>query len=176
MVDQFFSNNYKEIITMAKKICKSHIESEEVAHYVMSEFLERNDAEDLIKRGEAMKFMSGMIHLSFHSSTSPYHTKYRQKGRVFGLKDNFDHADDDIYDLQQDMLVEAIQGVLEDMQADNIELWYRSTLFRMWLKEPNFSEISRQTGIPRTSISQAVEECKKYIKRILNERGINYDY
>ena len=176
MMDKFFSDNYNDIINMAKKICKSSKESEEVAHYVISEFIEHPRAEELVQKGEAMRFMSGMIHRSFHSSTSRYHTIYREKNRVHSLKTNFDQSDDDPYDLHTDLVLEAIEGVLEDMQADNIEAWYRSTLFRMWLQEPNFSEISRQTGIPRTSISQAVEECKKYIKKTLNDRGIDYDY
>ena len=175
MINEFFEKNYNNIIIMATKICKTS-ESEEVAHYVMSEFIEHPRAEELIEKGEAMKFMSGMIYRSFHSSTSPYHTQYRQKGKVFSLKDNFDHADDNTYDEHTDMVLDAIEGILEDMQADNIETWYRSTLFRMWLKVGNYSEIHRNTGIPRTSISQGVEEAKKYIKQRLKENGIDYEF
>lgn len=172
MINGFITDNYDNIIQMSKKICKSSSESEEVAHYCISEFLEHPKAIELIERGEAMKFLSGMIHRSFHSSTSQYHTIYRQKGRVHPKSMSEEHEDDP-YDLDLDLTIEAIEGILEDMQADNIELWYRSTLFRMYLREGNYSEIERRTGIPRTSISQAVRECKKYIKKTLHERGIN---
>ena len=175
MINKFLEDNYNNIITMSKKICKSSPESEDVAHYCIQEFLEHKNAEALIQRNEAMKFLSGMIHRSFHSSTSRYHTLYRQKGRVHTRSMPIERENEE-YDYETDYIIEAIQGVLEEMQADNIELWYRSTLFRMWLKEPNFSEIERQTGIPRTSISQAVRECKKYIKKTLNDRGIDYSY
>ena len=47
-------------------------------------------------------------------------------------------------------------------------------LFMMWADNPNYSDLERQTKIPRTSISQAVQECKEYIKQELNNRGI-YD-
>jgi hypothetical protein len=78
-------------------------------------------------------------------------------------------ADVNIYDVQEDYVIEAIQGVLEDMKADGINLWYRATLFEMHIKTPNYSEISRNTGIPRTSISQAVEEARTYIQtRLIN--------
>jgi len=83
--------------------------------------------------------------------------------------------DDSIYDFEQDTAVEAIQGVLEDMEASGIELWYRSTLFRMYIDTPNYSELSRLTKIPRTSISKAVEEAKEYIKEKLKQNNINYD-
>jgi DNA-directed RNA polymerase specialized sigma24 family protein len=173
MINKFMTDNYDSIIKMAKKVCKGSSESEEVAHYCLAQFLEHSEAEALIERGEAMKFLSGMMHRSFHSSTSQYHTLYRQKGRVHPKVGLDPESADEEYDIDLDLTVEAIEGILEDMQGDNIELWYRSTLFRMYLRESNYSEIERQTGIPRTSISQAVKECKKYIKKTLHERGIN---
>lgn len=171
-INKFITDNYDNIILMSRRICRGHIESEEVAHYVMSEFIEHKKATELIERNEAMKFMSGMIHRSFHSSTSKYHTIYRQKGRMHTLSSPVDSQVTE-YDYDTDYTIEAIEGILEDMQADNIELWYRSTLFRMWLQTQNYSEISRKTGIPRTSISQAVEEARKHIQRTLKDRNID---
>ena len=83
--------------------------------------------------------------------------------------------DDNIYDHQQDIATESILGVLEDMKADTIELWFRATLFEMYLKESNFSELSRQTKIPRTTIAKAVEEARDYIKETLENNNINYE-
>lgn len=160
---------------MSKRICKGHSESEEVAHYVISEFLEHKSALRLIEDGEAMKFMSGMIHRSFHSSTSRYHTIYRQKGRVHTQGSPIDREDTQ-YDYDTDYIIEAIEGILEEMQAENIELWYCATLFKMWLKTQNYSEIHRKTDIPRTSVSQAVDDAKQYIRATLKQRGINYDF
>ena len=162
---------------MSKKITKSSLESDDVAHYVITEFSERVDAQALIDRNEGMKFLSGMIWRSFHSSTSPYHTIYRQKGRVFGLSEHkqIEDVESDEYDYDKDIAIEGIQGVLEDMKGGTIELWYRATLFEMWVKESNYSQLSRQTGIPRTSISHAVEEARKYIQKQLQINNINYE-
>jgi len=161
---------------MSKKICRSSQESEEVAHFAIAEFMEHERAQELVDAGRAMNFLSGIIHRSFHSSTSKYHTIYRQKGRMHGLPQSHDNIqDDNIYDLEQDIATEAIQGILEDMKADTIELWFRAVLFEMWIKEPNFSELSRQTKIPRTSIAKAVEEAKAYIQLTLQNNNIFYE-
>jgi hypothetical protein len=80
---------------------------------------------------------------------------------------------DEQYDIELDLTIEAIQGVMEDMESDTIEQWFRVTLFKMWLKEPNYSELSRITNIPRTSISQAIQECKAYIKNRIDNYGID---
>ena len=161
---------------MSKKICRSSQESEEVAHFAIAEFMEHERAQELVDAGRAMNFLSGIIHRSFHSSTSKYHTIYRQKGRMHGLPQSHDNIqDDNTYDLEQDIATEAIQGILEDMRADTIELWFRAVLFEMWIKEPNFSELSRQTKIPRTSIAKAVEEAKTYIQLTLQNNNIFYE-
>lgn len=161
---------------MSKKICRSSQESEEVAHFAIAEFMEHERAQELVDAGRAMNFLSGIIHRSFHSSTSKYHTIYRQKNRMHTLPQSHDNIqDDNIYDWEQDIATEAIQGILEDMKADTIELWFRAVLFEMWIKEPNFSELSRQTKIPRTSIAKAVEEAKTYIQLTLQNNNIFYE-
>lgn len=159
---------------MAQRITKGSIEWEDVCHYTIEKFLEHPRAQELVDRGEAMRFMSGMMHRSFHSSTSPYHTLYRQKGRMHSLKSTTEpeYAE---YNYGADMMAEAIQGILEEMEAENQETWYKARLFKMWLDEPNYSELSRRTNIPRTSISQAVQDCKEYILTELQKRNINYD-
>jgi hypothetical protein len=65
--------------------------------------------------------------------------------------------------------LEAVKGIMEDMEADTVEQWFRVVLFKMWIKTTNYSELERITGIPRTSISQAVKECKEYIKNRIEQ-------
>ena len=162
---------------MAQKICKGSSESEDVAHYVISEFMQHERAQELVNANHAMRFMSGMMWRSFNSSTSVYHTLYREKGRMHSITRESDIDGEYIeYNHNEDEVVGAIQGILEDMLADKVDLWYRATLFQMWLNEPNYSKLSRQTGIPRTSISQGVEEAKQYIRIELQNRNITYDF
>lgn len=174
--NEFIDKNYQEIMLMSQKICKSSRESEDVAHYCITEFLGREDVKALVNRGEGMRFLSGMIWRSFHSSTSPYHTVYRQKGRIFGTDDqSYYEQPESEYDFTQDLIITQIEKILEAMPKKGIQNWYMSTLFKMWLETENYSEISRQTGIPRTSISHAVEECRQYIREELKKSGINYE-
>ena len=159
---------------MSQRITKGSHEWEDVCHYTIEKFMEHPRAEELIDKGEAMKFMSGMMYRSFHSSTSPYHTLYRQKGRMHSLKPTTEPEAIE-YNYEIDITVEAISAILEEMQGEHQQLWYQSKLFQMWMDEPNYSELSRKTGIPRTSISQAVQDCKDYIRLKLKERNIDYD-
>ena len=168
---RFFTTNYKEIVKMAEKITQ-HPDHEEIAHYIMEQFMEHPRRDELIEKGEAMQFMSGMIWRNYHSSTSPFHKLYRQSGRVFNRPEIDDNREQEEYDRELDIKLSAIEGILEDMQAEGLHTWYLATLFQMWIEVPNYSEMSRQTLIPRTSIAQAVEEAREYILNRLRENGI----
>ena len=175
-LNRFLTDKYNDIVLMSKKICRASRESEEVAHYVMAEFMEHERATELVEAGRAMNFLSGMIHRSFHSSTSKYHTVYRQKGRMHQMtQKQFNRQDDSEYNYEQDNATEAIAGILEDMEAGSIETWFRATLFKMYMKESNCSELARQTKIPRTSIAKAIEEARTYIQEQLKNNNINYE-
>ena len=161
---------------MAKKICKGSQESEDVAHFAIASFMEHERGQELVEAKRGMQFLSGIIWRSFNSSTSEYHAIYRQNNIMHTLDSTYLEMPDDDYDLNQDLVTGAIQGILEDMEADRTDLWYRATLLQMYIQNPNFSELARKTKIPRNSISHAVEEAKQYIKEQLKIQGIEYDF
>jgi len=169
-VNEFITEHYQKILTMSSSICKCRRDdANELAHYAIEQFLNKPNGQAIVDAGQGMLFLSGIIWRSYKSKTSPYHKLYRQNGMIHELYDKTaEKIADEPYDIEIDLTIESIQGILEDMLSDTVEQWYRATLFEMWLKESNFSELSRITGIPRTSISQAVQECKAYIKKRIN--------
>ena len=166
-MNQFLTDNYDKIMKMSKSICKCPKDTaNELGHYAIEQFLIHKRGQELVDKGQAMLFLSGILWRSYNSSTSPYHKLYRQSGKVVDLYDaTANRLEVEDYDIEWDQKIEAIQGVIEDMKSDGIEQWFRVILFEMWLEESNYSELARSTGIPRTTISQAVKECKDYIKK-----------
>ena len=141
-MNKFIGEKYDKIILMAKKICKSSVEYEDVAHFAIESFMTHERGQELVDAGRGMNFLSGIMWRSFNSSTSQYHTLYRQKGRVFGMgMIQQDISDNETYDHERDVVTGVIQGILEDMQGAGIEMWFRSMLFQMWIKENNFSQL-----------------------------------
>ena len=181
-MNKFLTERYEDICIMAQKICKGNHEWEEVAHYAIAEFMEHERGQELVDAGKAMQFLSGIIWRSYNSSTSQYHTLYRQKNRVHSLDDrlaidpNILNQPYEEYDHEQDYVVTAIEGIIEDMACYKTGLWFRATLFQMYMITPNYSELARKTGIPRNSISHAVDEAKQYIRLELKKQGIDYDF
>jgi len=168
VINEFITNHYKEILSMSKKIVKNN-DYEEVAHYVITIFLVTPNAKELIKRGEAMKFLSGMIFRSYHSKTSPFYKLYRQNGiMVSGEEMNHHYIDDSIDEQEHEMLINKIENIL-NARYDDINKWFMITLFKMYIHTQNYSKLARETKIPRTTISSAVKEAKQYIKNKIKE-------
>lgn len=175
MLKNFITDKYEDIMLMSKKICRSHHEWEEVGHFSIEKFMLHERAEELIEAGRAMNFLSGIIHRSFHSSTSQYHTEIRQKGRMHSITPNTQLEQPDIdYNLEEDNVLDVIKTILEEMVSESKEAWFQSVLLQMYAETPNFSKIARETGVPRTSISRAVSEARVLIKQKLKDRGIDY--
>lgn len=180
-INTFITDRYEDIMLMSKKICRSHFEYEEVGHFSIEKFMLHERASELIESNRAMNFLSGIIHRSFHSSTSQYHTEIRQKGRVHGFSSNTHlEAPDILYDEEADRIVDdtadTVRVILEEMVMAKGRLWMRAVLFQMWCDNPNYSALSKITKIPRTSISQSVDEAKEYIKEELKKRNNNYEH
>ena len=175
-MNKFLTKRYDDIIIMAKRICKGSVESMDVAHYSIEQLMHHERGQELVDAKQAMQFLSGIMWRSFNSSTSQYHTLYRQKNRVHGFTSNHHLEAQDIdYNHEKDIVIGAIETCLEEMVIESIEQWFRSVFFQMYMETPNYSQLARKTGVPRTSIARAVEEAKEHIQLTLKNRGIEYD-
>ena len=157
-INLWLENNYDEIVLMTKKITKNK-EYRDIAHYMIENFIKNKMAETLIDNNEALKYISGMIYRTYFSSTSPW----ALSNKLFNELNNNIEIIDDEYDYKQDFLIEQIENMLNEKQTD-VALWFNITLLKMWIETPNYTFLSKQLAIPRTTISRAVNEARKHIK------------
>jgi len=173
----------------AKNIAKGDPLYEELGHYAIEQFMTHKRYQEICERdtadpkyGHCRGFILAIMRNSWigrKSEFSRIHKSHRadigyRKRAITENKFNSlleEQVED--YDYEGDRLIEAIQGILEEMSLDHHgKLWYNARLFQMWLETPNYSELSRRTDIPRTSISNAVDEAREYILSELNMRNI----
>lgn len=166
--------------------------AEELAHYAIEQFITHKRYDEVVDKhdaepdvGHCRGFILSIMRNSWYGGKSEftrYHKAHRadigkRKRNVSDTKFNnlLEDQNNFDYDYQQDFLIEAIQGILEEMSIDNKKLWYNAKLFQMYLENPNYSALSRETNIPRTSISNAIQEARDYILQELNNRNIDYE-
>lgn len=185
--NEWIELNYENIIEWSKNIAKGDQLAEDLAHYAIWQMLEHPKREALAMRERdfpnTMKaFMLTIIRNSWIGPKSPFSRTEKLHRADIGMIKRTIHSDafwdsleltnEEEYDHHQDVLIEAVQDILNQMDSNEGKLWYNARLFKMWIECKNFSELSRITSIPRTSISKAVEEAKQYIKDELNNRNL----
>lgn len=184
----WISENYDNIIEWSKNITKSDELSEELAHYSLEKLLTHPKRDELEARhnadpdyGHLRGFLLAIMRNSWYGKKSEFSRIHKAHRADIGHRKRVitdDHmtrlldTPEELYDHEKDRISEAIDGLLEEMTLDQDKLWFCARLFKMWIETPNFSELSRRTDIPRTSISNAVEEARAYILDELKQRGI----
>lgn len=188
----WIDDNYSNIVKWASNITKSDELTMDLAHYSIEQFMLHPRYNEVMQKheeephkGHPRGFILAIMRNSWLGPKSEFSRVYKlhradigHRKRVIDDQD-FEariNATQHHYDYSRDFVIEACEGILEEMEIDTRDLWFKGRLFKLWLETPNFSKLSRETGIPRTSISNAVEEAKQYIKQQLKERGIDYEF
>jgi len=181
--------NYDNIIQWARNMCKNDALTEELAHYSIEKLLTNKRYPEILDKhnadpdfGHLRGFILAIMRNSWYGKKSEFRRVNANHRADIGSRkrvvtdDKWERLTEDVpnedYDHETDFLVEAIEGLMEEMELDQEGLWYRARLLKLWLATPNFSELSRVTDIPRTSISKAVDEAKAYIIEELKNRNI----
>lgn len=192
MEHNWIQENYSNIVQWAKNMTKSDQLYEELAHYSIEQFVTHKRYKEILQKhdaepdfGHCRGFILAIMRNSWYGKKSEFtriHKSHRadigyRKRNVSPTKFNqlLEEKLETHYDYSIDYVLEAIDGILEEMSIDTKDLWFQAKLFQMWLENPNYSALSRQTDIPRTSISNAVQDAKEYIKKELKNRGIDYE-
>ncbi len=186
----WLTTNYNNIIQWSNNICKGDALAQEMAHYAIEKLLTNPKYPQLLENhnqdpsnGHLRAFILAILRNAWYGAKGEFRRVNANHRADIGSRkrvvsdDKWERLTEDIvdeeYDFDVDFLVEAIEGLMEEMELElESGLWYRVRLLKMWLDTPNFSELSRITDIPRTSISKAVEEAKIYIIEELKNRKI----
>ena len=150
----------------------------DLAHDIIIAFQEHEKAQELVDKNEARWFVTRMLLNQGRSSTSPYYKHYRvhHEEATYENYPELFHQEESIYDIEIDYKIEAIQGVIEEITVESNEGFYCMTIVQLLMQQEriNFSELERETNIPRTSISQAYYTGIDMIKERLKKNGYNH--
>jgi hypothetical protein len=171
-VNDWITQNYQNILQWAKNAAQQHDDYEDLAHYAITTFLEHEKAQQLVYNDEARWFIVRILLNSSRGTKSEYYRIYRPQHDTTA---EFKQIADNEYNMHLDFLTEHVYGILEDMIHGDAELWFMGTLTTLCLQQDkiNFSKLARETGIPRTTISDTYKKTLEYIKNKLHTYGNN---
>ena len=191
-MSKWIEDNYENIVQWSKNITKSDELSQDLAHYSIETFLTHKKYKEITDKdlldpdfGHCRGFILAIMRNSWFGTKSEFTRYYKVHRADIGHRkrnltdekfaEKLESREVYEYNHEKDFMIEAIEGILEEMSIDTKIQWFNAKIFKLWLTTPNYSKISRETDIPRTTISNAVEAAKVYIREELKKRNINYD-
>jgi DNA-directed RNA polymerase specialized sigma24 family protein len=158
-VEQFITNNYYELLSIAKKITKGNQLSQELLHEVIMQLYDKDQI--ILEKytdNQIKYYIVAIMRTNWFSNTSPFYYRIRRESAKYvDLKEVLEmEADQESFEKEQ-LLV-----ILEEQFCDLN--WFHKSLFELYMTLGSLSKVSKQTGIPLTSVSTYIKQSKAEIK------------
>jgi len=161
-LETWLNHNYDHLALSARNITFGHELAEELLHYSLDELMHKSNLQEILDSGGATFYTVRIMLNQWKSTTSPFYRIYRQPS-------------DEIQEgsLCYEDPAETEEEMSNKMKVIHKELdklpWYDRTLFEIFYQEGHtMSSLSRETGIPRTSISLTINRVREHLKKTIN--------
>ena len=146
---------YPELIKAAKKITGGHPLHMDLLHYSIEELYNKPNMHEIVLSGGLRFYLVRIMMTQWRSRTGPF---FKQFGDHFHREIPESLAEPETQSLDS----QRVSKLLHQLP------WYDKMLFETFMEGSHtYSSLSRETGIPRTSISLTINRVRKYIKQNL---------
>lgn len=155
-IEKFIKDNYNKLKEASQNITKSDALSEDLLHYSIEALLEKENLQEILESGGAYFYIIRIMLNNWKSNTSPFYKIFRIECQntdfLYLIEDKVE--EDNTLQLYNNMIVEL-----------NKLNWYERELFLLYVKDNHtISSLSKETHIPRTSVSKTINGVKKHLK------------
>ena len=145
---------YPILIEASKKITNNHELHLDLLHYALEELYSKKNYEEIINSGGVRFYVVRIMLTQWRSNTGPFYKMF------FNQKSN--EISEDIIDYK-----EYDQQELEYIKALEDLAWYDKELFKIFSdNQHTISSLSRETGIPRSSVDITIKKVRKILRKI----------
>jgi DNA-directed RNA polymerase specialized sigma24 family protein len=150
--NQIIELEYPELIKAAKKITGNSELAMDLLHYSIEELYNKPNMEAIIQSGGVRFYIVRIMMVQSRSKTGPF---YKQFGDKYYKELSANLTDE----TQEHLDIQRVEKLLSELP------WYDHLLFKTFADGSHtYSSLSRETGIPRTSISLTINRVRSYIK------------
>jgi hypothetical protein len=154
-VQQTIELEYPHLVEAAKRITGNSELHLDLLHYSIEELYKKPNMKDIIDSGGLRFYLVRIMQVQWRSRTGPF---FKQ----FGDHWHREIPQNLIDETEEHLDVEKVKRLLSQLN------WYDTMLFQTFVDgNHTYSSLSRDTGIPRTSISLTVNRVREYIKQNL---------
>lgn len=168
--EEWISQNYDLIPKWLKGVTRGQAGElfEDFVHEMIIAFLENPKSQQAVDNGDGRYYLVRIAINNWRSATSPW--AKQEWGQPLPIVGDFE-SEDEPYNVEDDVLIELLIGILDEMHLGEIEEYYMSLVVMIYhTLDGNFSEMSRRLDIPRTSLGKVYREAIDIIKQRLHQK------
>lgn len=153
--NEYLSNDYSALVEAANKITGNHELSLDLLHYSIEELSNKSNLQDIIDSGGSRFYIIRIMMVQWRSQTGPFYKQFVKKHEELDWHDK-PEKEERLLDLDR------VNQIIESLE------WYDKELFKLFAEgDHNYSTLSKETSIPRTSIALTIKRVRKHIKKNL---------
>lgn len=154
-LNQFLEQEYTTLQQAAQKITGNNELQLDLLHYAIEELSGKQNLDAILESGGGRFYLVSIMMTQWRSQTGPFYKQF--------MKEHVDIAAwDQPEEEEPTMDVTRIRKILDGLP------WYERELFKLYTDgQHTYSSLSRETGIPRTSIGLTIKRIRKHIKQNL---------
>jgi hypothetical protein len=145
---------YPILIEASKKITGGHELHLDLLHYAIEELYSKSNYNEIINSGGLRFYIVRIMLTQWRSNTGPFYKMFfnQKSNEIVG-----DFIYEDEYDFNELEYIKALDGLA----------WYDKELFKIFSdKQHTISSLSRETGIPRSSVDITIKKVRKILRKI----------
>lgn len=158
-IELYITKNYYELLNISKKITKGHQLSQELLHEVIMQLYNKNDIVlDQYNDNNIKYYIVAILRTNWYSKTSPFYYKIRRESALYTDLNDVLTMESEQESFEKEQLLLILEQEFCDLN------WFHKSLFELYMTLGSLSKVSKQTGIPITSVSTYIKQAKSEIK------------
>ena len=154
-LNQFLEQEYTTLQQAAQKITGNNELQLDLLHYAIEELSGKQNLDAILESGGGRFYLVSIMMTQWRSQTGPFYKQFMKEHVDIAT---WDQAEED----EPTMDITRIRKILDGLP------WYERELFKLYTDgQHTYSSLSRETGIPRTSIGLTIKRIRKHIKQNL---------
>ena len=170
-VESYITNNYYELLKIARKITKNHDLTQDLLHEVIIQLYEKEHITLKFYDDSSIKYyIVSIIRINWISKTSPFYYKIR---REFLKYDDFlsNVNPNSVFEVSEEQKSFEKQQLFSILEESWTELtWFHKSLMELYLTLGSVNKVAKHTEIPKSSIIKYIKESKETIKNNVIEK------
>lgn len=160
-IEKYISNNYYQLLNIAKKITKNHDLTQELLHEVILQLYNKEKITLKEYNDDQIRYyIVAVIRINWNSQTSPFYYKIRKESAKYvDITTVYDLADDEQEAYEKQMILDILEESWTELD------WFRKSLMEMYMCLGSMKKVATKTRIPVSSISRYIKESRQQIKQ-----------